>query len=89
MGFLAPHGAGTYRMETHNLKFHRLPFELNGTNLEIHTNRGDITLGVRVVSEPKEQAGLGGVSQETGAVEGMRSLTLPTPESPMRRSLKR
>lgn len=41
------------------MEFHRLPFEFNGTNLEINANCRDITLSVRVVGEPKEQTGLG------------------------------
>lgn len=42
-------------MDTDNLKFHSLSFELNSSNLEVYANGGDIALGVRVVREPKEK----------------------------------
>ena len=39
---------------THDLELYGLALELNGTDLEVNTDCADVTLGVRVVSEPKE-----------------------------------
>lgn len=44
---------------THNLQLDRLPFQLNGADLEVDTNSTDVALGVGVVSETQQQAGLG------------------------------
>lgn len=43
---------------THNLQFHGLSFELNGSNLKVDTNGTYIALRVRVVGEPKEETRL-------------------------------
>lgn len=45
-------------MDSHNLKFDRLALELNGPNLEIHSNGGDVTLRVCVIRETEQQARL-------------------------------
>ena len=39
---------------TYDLEFDGLPLQLDGPNLEIDTNGGDVALRVSVVSEPKE-----------------------------------
>lgn len=55
-------------MVTHNLEFHRFPFELDGTNLEVNTDCAYVALGIRIIGETEKQAGLG-ASQRVEAVE--------------------
>lgn len=52
--------------KSYNLELHSLAIELNGTNLEVDADRGDVRLGVCVVGESEQQAGLSytGVSNE-------------------------
>ena len=42
----------------HNLELDRLVFEASGADLEVHANRGDVTLGVRVIGEAEQQTAL-------------------------------
>jgi hypothetical protein len=51
---------------TYDLKFHGLAIELDGTDLEVNTDGGDVGLGVGVVGESKEKTRLSdtGVSDE-------------------------
>ena len=76
------------RKDAYNLQLHGLPLELDRPNLKVNANSRDIALGVCVVCEPEEEARLGraGVSGGDGEQRGQ---TLPTPESPMSKSLKR
>ena len=41
-----------------DLQFDRLTIEFNGSDLEVHTNGGDVVLGVGVVGETQQQARL-------------------------------
>jgi hypothetical protein len=41
---------------THNLELDCLAIKLDRSDLEIHTDRGDVTLCVRVVCEPQQEA---------------------------------
>ncbi len=41
-------------MDTDNLKLHRLPFQLYGTNLEVNSNGANIALCVCVVRKPQK-----------------------------------
>jgi len=43
---------------TYDLKLHRLPIKLDSPDLEVHANRRDVALCVRIVGEPQQQAGL-------------------------------
>ena len=43
---------------TYNLKLDRLAFELNGTNLEVDANCGNIAFCVGIVCKTEEEAGL-------------------------------
>lgn len=80
---------------THNLEFHGLSIKFNGPNLEVHTNRANVALGVGIVRKTQEETRLVEracvisriVQESDGDCGGIH--TLPTPESPMRRSLKR
>ena len=51
---------------THNLELNRLSLELDGTNLEVDADGGDVGLGVRVVCESEEETRLAdtGVTDE-------------------------
>ena len=69
------------------MELYGLSIKFYGTNLEVDTNGADVALRVRVVGEPQEQTRLKGM--RCRMVGGHGVLTLPTPESPMRRSLKR
>jgi len=40
-----------------NLKFDRLAFKLDSTNLEVDANRGDVTFCVGIVCKTEEEAG--------------------------------
>ena len=46
------------RNNTHNLELDGLALELNGANLEVDTDRGDVALRVSVVRETEKQARL-------------------------------
>lgn len=46
------------REPTHDLELDGLALEVNGTDLEVDTDSRDVALGVGVVGESKEQAGL-------------------------------
>lgn len=73
----------------HDLEFDRLAVDFNSTNLKVHAYRTEVAFRVGVLSEPKEQTRLG---SKTFSLLGRRCVerrTFPTPESPMRRSLKR
>ena len=77
-------------MWTHNLELDRLSLQLDCPNLEVYANGANVTLRVCIVGETKEQAGLlPRTSQLDDFESGHGAPTLPTPESPMRRSLKR
>lgn len=41
---------------THNLKFHSLAVKLDGPDLEVDADGGDVALGVGVVREAEQQA---------------------------------
>ena len=41
----------TLRRKTHDLEFDGLALQLNGSNLEVDTNSGDVALRVGVVGE--------------------------------------
>ena len=43
---------------THDLKFYGLAVKLDGPDLEVDADCGDVALGVGVVGESKQQAGL-------------------------------
>ena len=43
---------------THDLELYGLALELNGANLEVDTDRGDVALRVSVVRETEKQARL-------------------------------
>lgn len=58
---------------THNLQLHCLSLELNCPDLEVDANGADIALGVGVVCEPEEQAGLEWCAEES---------VLPSPPPP-------
>jgi len=45
-------------LRAYNLKFDRLAFKLNSTNLEVDANRGDVTFCVGIVCKTEEEAGL-------------------------------
>ena len=47
------------KANTHNLELDGLAFELNGANLKVDTDRGNVALGVGVVRETEQEAGLG------------------------------
>lgn len=57
-----------WKRNTYNLEFDRLALELNGANLKVDTNSGDIALGVGVVCKPQKQATL----QKTNAIVSHR-----------------
>jgi hypothetical protein len=80
-----------YERATHDLQLDGLALELDGANLKVDADRGDVALRVRVVRESEKQAGLRavGISRRGRDARGDERRTLPTPESPMRRSLNR
>ena len=45
-------------LRTYNLKFDRLAFKLNSTNLKVDANRRDVTFCVGIVCKTEEEAGL-------------------------------
>ena len=45
-------------MGTYNLELHGLALELDGANLEVDTDRGDVALRVSIIRETEQQARL-------------------------------
>lgn len=43
-------------IETHNLKLHSLAVELDGPDLEVDADGGDVALGVGIIGETEEKA---------------------------------
>lgn len=78
-------------MRTYNLEFHCLAFELNSSDLEVNANCRNVAFCVGIVCKTEEEARLEARDGElvmSCRKESERD-TFPTPESPMRRSLKR
>lgn len=89
MGHGATTPGGQKETLAYDLKFHGLSFQLNSADLEVDSNGADVALGVGIICETQQQTGLRRSCQNWGLkIESMKA-TLPTPESPMRRSLKR
>lgn len=84
---------------TYDLQFDGLAFQLDCSNLEVYTDSRYVRFRVGVVCETEEKTTLwrndGSVSFDSSLhrkrnKKSERQIqTLPTPESPMRRSLKR
>lgn len=84
------HLLGVSEKGAYDLELDRLAVDVDGTNLKIDAYRAKIALRVGVFGEPQEQTRLGlkALSLSGTPAEGEKG-TFPTPESPMRRSLKR
>lgn len=80
----------TPKRGTYDLELDCLSVDVNGTDLKVDSYRAEVALRVGVLGEPQEQARLG--TKTLSFFYERRWLverTFPTPESPMRRSLKR
>ena len=77
-------GEGTY-----DLKFDCLAVDIDGTNLKVDSYRAEITFRVGIFGKPQEQTRLDPKMLSFQERPRVVRRTFPTPESPMRRSLKR
>lgn len=73
----------------HDLELDCLAVDVNGANLKVDSYRAEVAFRVGVLGEPQEQARLNLEALIYQPHLWLARRTFPTPESPMRRSLKR